>query len=123
MDVDLLLRKPTQTQHNVNKKHQLNPNSKFNEAKRLLNEIAQIMSKESAEVFQDRIEQLILIKSMWEENINFNITAISPDKDLNPIEASIYVSNEETEVNGINSVFTNIFSIITNIVVITTRIN
>ena len=39
-------------------------NSKFTECKRLINEIAQLVSGDSQEVFHDRMEQLLLIKEM-----------------------------------------------------------
>ena len=95
LDIDAILKNTQIQTKSSTKKHQLHPDSKFNEAKRLLNEIAQTMSKESAEVFHDRIEQLIIIKNMWEQNIQFNITPVSTNKDLNEVESSIYVPVQE----------------------------
>ncbi|RNA10099.1 zinc finger SWIM domain-containing 3-like, partial [Brachionus plicatilis] len=54
-------------------------NSRFNECKRIMNEIAQLVSGDSEDVFHDRMEQLLMIKEMWEKNINFT---------LKPIESS-----------------------------------
>ena len=97
IDIDAILKKTQINTKSSTKKHQLHPDSKFNEAKRLLNEIAQTMAKESADVFHDRIEQLIIIKNMWEQNIQFNITPVSTNKDLNEVEQSIYVPLQEEE--------------------------
>ncbi|CAF1130461.1 unnamed protein product, partial [Brachionus calyciflorus] len=48
----------TKQNQNKQKSSKTDSNSRFNESKRILNEIAQLVSGDSEDVFHDRMEQL-----------------------------------------------------------------
>ncbi|RNA36623.1 hypothetical protein BpHYR1_027100 [Brachionus plicatilis] len=51
-------------------------NSRFNKCKRIINKIAQLVSGDSEDVFHDRMGQILIIKEMWQKNINFTLKTI-----------------------------------------------
>jgi len=76
--------------------------SKFNIAKRILNELAQTMSRESESIFNDRLEQILLIKDMWEKNVDF-ICKPLPSKTIQSdalLDVSVYDLNSTNSLES-----------------------
>lgn len=54
-------------------------NTRFYECKQIINELSQVASKEYYQVSHDRIKQLLIIKQIWEEDINFSLKLITTE--------------------------------------------
>ena len=73
VDLNSILKAP-QIQQRTQEQQKTHENSKFNEVKRILNDIASDTASKPFDIYQERIEQILSIQNFWQQGINFTIT-------------------------------------------------